>query len=128
MSDQSIISDSDVYVDAIPNSDSDTSVNVNTNNVIISPTPITKSVNQIALHLKKINCSLQFLDEELSKYRKEVKSQMYHFYASNPNKEEKLWLFRKIQNELKVYQYYKQFTLRVLCQIYCYDETHFPEL
>ena len=126
MSDQNIISDSDVYVNA--NSDSDTSVNVITNNVIISPTPITRSVNQIALHLKKINSSLQFLDEELSRYRKEVKSQMYHFYASNPNREEKLWLFRKIQNELKVYHYYKQFTLRVLCQIYCYDETHFPEL
>ena len=97
----------------------------------IMPEPNNITTNcayRIALHLKKINSSLQFLDEELCKYRKEVKSQMYHFYTKNPDQEEKADIIEDIQNELKVYHYYKQFTLKVLCQLYCYDDEHYPQL
>ena len=87
----------------------------------------TNCAYRIALHLNKINSSLQSLDEELCKYRKEKKDQMYHFYGKHPKQEEKVGLIYDIQNELRVYHYYKQFTLKVLCQLYCYDDEHYSQ-
>ena len=90
----------------------------NTNEVI--------SLHKITNHLKSINKMLESLDEDLTGYRKEIKNQMYTYYTSTENFSERIKSFAInkdiIQKELKVYHYYKEFTLRVLCQAFCNNE------
>ena len=86
-------------------------------------TSFTTSANRIAKHLNSINATLQQLDQDLAEYRKSVKSEIYQNDLEE-HLEERISLVKKIQAELRVYHFYKQFTLQIVCQNFCHDNEH----
>ena len=79
--------------------------------------------HQIARHLNSLNTTLQQLDQDLVEYRKSVKAEIYQNDLEE-HLEERVSLIKKIQAELKIYHYYKQFTIQIACQDFCYDDEH----
>ena len=78
----------------------------------------TTSAHRIAKNLNSINATLQQLDQDLVEYRKSVKSGIYQNDLEE-HLEERISLIKKIQAELRVYHFYKQFTLQIVCQNFC---------
>ena len=83
----------------------------------------TTSVHRIVKHLNSINATLQQLDQDLVEYRKSVKSGIYQNDLEE-HLEERISLIKKIQAELRVYHFYKQFTLQIVCQNFCQENEH----
>ena len=83
----------------------------------------TTTAHQIARHLNSLNITLQKLDQDLVQYRISVKSEIKRNNLEE-HLEERVELIKKIQAELKIYHFYKQFTLQVACQNFCYDDEH----
>ena len=79
--------------------------------------------HRIAKHLNSLNSTLQQLDQDLVEYRKSIKSEIYQNDLEE-HLESRISLIKKIQAELKVYHFYKQFTLRFVCQNFCHDDEH----
>ena len=69
-----------------------------------------------------INETLELLDQQVSIYRKDVKNQSYLFYGSKYDSETRTQIISDIQKELEVYHYYKEVTLRLLCEMFCMKE------
>ena len=83
----------------------------------------TTCAHRIAKHLNSLNATLQQLDQDLVEYRKSVKSKIYQNDLEE-HLEERISLIKKIQDELKVYHFYKQFTLQIACQNFCHNDEH----
>ena len=83
----------------------------------------TTCVRRIVKHLNSINATLQQLDQDLVEYRKSVKSGIYQ-NGLEEHLEERISLIKKIQAELRVYHFYRQFTLRIVCQNFCQENEH----
>ena len=72
--------------------------------------------------LNTINRILELLDQQVSVYREDVKNHTYFFYGSRYNSETRAQIVPDIQKELQVYHYYKEVTLRLLCDMFCLKE------
>ena len=73
---------------------------------------------RISIHLKKLNELLSHIDSEVVKYRALSKLKNQRFYEQ-PSRQDladtRLWWYREIQNELTVFRYYSNFSLKLLC-------------
>ena len=74
---------------------------------------------RISIHLKKLNELLSQIDSEVVKYRALSKLKNQRFYEQ-PTQQDladtRLWWYREIQNELTVFRYYSNFSLKLLCE------------
>ena len=79
-------------------------------------------LQNISILLNTINETLELLDQQVSVYRKDVKNHTYLFYGSRYDSETRAQIIPDIQKELQVYHYYKEVTLRLLCEMFCLKE------
>ena len=74
---------------------------------------------RISIHLKKLNELLSHIDSEVVKYRALSKLRNQRLY-DQPSQQEladtRLWWYREIQNELTVFRYYSNYSLKLLCE------------
>ena len=74
---------------------------------------------RISIHLKKLNELLSHIDSEVVKYRALKKLKVQHLYEQ-PSPQDladtRLWWYREIQNELTVFRYYSNYSLKLLCE------------
>ena len=81
--------------------------------------------HRIARHLNSLNTTLQLLDEDLVQYRKSVTSEIsLNDFGPHSHTEEDKELLRKIKTELRIYHLYKKYTLKIVCQNFCYKDEH----
>ena len=73
---------------------------------------------RISVHLKKLNELLSHIDSEVVKYRALTKLRNQRLYEQ-PSPQDladtRLWWYREIQNELTVFRYYSNYSLKLLC-------------
>ena len=74
---------------------------------------------RISIHLKKLNELLSHMDSEVVKYRALMKLKNQRIYEQ-PSPQDladtRLWWYREIQNELTVFRYYSNYSLKLLCE------------
>ena len=74
---------------------------------------------RISIHLKKLNEILSHMDSEVVKYRALMKLKNQRLYEQ-PSPQDladtRLWWYREIQNELTVFRYYSNYSLKLLCE------------
>ena len=74
---------------------------------------------RISVHLKKLNELLSHMDSEVVKYRALMKLKNQRLYEQ-PSPQDladtRLWWYREIQNELTIFRYYSNFSLKLLCE------------
>ena len=72
---------------------------------------------RISYHLRGLNEILSELDQEMIKYRALIRFKNHCPYDRQPEDltNNRLWWYREIQNELKVFHYYANFSLKALC-------------
>ena len=74
---------------------------------------------RISIHLKKLNELLSHIDSEVVKYRALSKLRNQRLYDQPLHQEladTRLWWYREIQNELTVFRYYSNYSLKLLCE------------
>ena len=74
---------------------------------------------RISVHLKKLNEILSHMDSEVVKYRALMKlknQRLYEQPSSQDLTDTRLWWYREIQNELTVFRYYSNYSLKLLCE------------
>ena len=74
---------------------------------------------RISIHLKKLNELLSHIDSEVVKYRALSKLRNQRLYDQPSHQEladTRLWWYREIQNELTVFRYYSNYSLKLLCE------------
>ena len=73
---------------------------------------------RISVHLKKLNELLSHIDSEVVKYKALTKLRNQRLYEQ-PSPQDladtRLWWYREIQNELTVFRYYSNYSLKLLC-------------
>ena len=79
-------------------------------------------LHNISILLNTINETLELLDQQVSIYRKDVKNHKYLFYGSRYDSESHAQNISVIKKKLQVYHYYKEVTLRLLCEMFCLKE------
>ena len=74
---------------------------------------------RISIHLKKLNELLSHIDSEVVKYKALSKLRNQRLYDQPSHQEladTRLWWYREIQNELTVFRYYSNYSLKLLCE------------
>ena len=74
---------------------------------------------RISIYLKKLNELLSHIDSEVVKYRALSKLRNQRLYDQPLHQEladTRLWWYREIQNELTVFRYYSNYSLKLLSE------------
>ena len=77
------------------------------------------SLKNIFILLNTINKTFELLDQQVSVYREDVKNHVFLFYGPRDDFETRVQIIPDIQKELEVYHYYKEVTLKLLCEFFC---------
>ena len=86
------------------------------------PTHIVHCMRRISAHLRRINESLESLDSELVNYRTCFKDKLLGKPNITGDSATRLWWYREIQNELKVFHFYASFCMKFLCKDFCLEQ------
>ena len=101
--------------------------NIDTAGIYKDPSNPNHCLRRIAVHLRKLNDTLESLDSELVKYRACIKTRLTQKIDNSLEKEDadtRLWWYREIKNEMKVSHYYASYCLKILCRDFCGEEEH----
>ena len=80
-------------------------------------------LQHISILLNTINNTFQLLHQQVSVYRQDVKNHKFLFYEPRDDFETRLLIISVIQKELKVYHYYKEITLKLLCKFFLFKRS-----
>ena len=77
------------------------------------------SLQHISILLNRINKTFELLDQQVSVYCHDVKNHAFLFYGPRDDFKNRVQIVPDIQKELEVYHYYKEVTLKFLCEFLC---------
>ena len=87
------------------------------------PTHIVHCMRRISAHLRRINKSLESLDSELVNYRTCFKDKLLGKPNISGDSATRLWWYREIQNELKVFHFLCVFLHEIVVQRFLFGTT-----
>ena len=85
-------------------------------------THVVLCMRRISGHLRRINESLESLDNELVNYRTCINNKLLGKPNTSGDSTTRLWWHREIQNELKVFHFYASFCMKLLCKDFCLEQ------